>query len=1050
MAKFFIDRPIFAWVIAIIIMLAGALAIMKLPVAQYPTIAPPAITIAANYPGADATTVQNTVTQVIEQNMNGIDNLLYMSSSSDSSGNVQLTLTFNSGTDPDIAQVQVQNKLQLAMPLLPQEVQQQGVSVEKSSSSFLMVAGFISEDGTMQQEDIADYVGSNIKDPISRTPGVGDVQLFGSQYAMRIWMDPHKLNNYKLTPVDVINAIKIQNNQVAAGQLGGTPPVPGQELNSSIIAQTRLTNAEEFSQILLKVNTDGSQVRLKDVAIVKLGAESYNIIARYNGKPAAGIGIKLATGANALNTSAAVKAELAKLQPFFPSGLTVVYPYDTTPFVKISINEVVKTLIEAIILVFLVMYLFLQNFRATLIPTIAVPVVLLGTFAILSAFGYSINTLTMFGMVLAIGLLVDDAIVVVENVERVMQEEGLPPKEATKKSMEQIQGALVGIALVLSAVFVPMAFFGGATGAIYRQFSITIVSAMVLSVLVALILTPALCATMLKPIKKGDHGPKTGFFGWFNNMFEKSTHHYTDSVANILRSTGRYLVIYLAIVIGMAVLFMRLPSSFLPEEDQGVFLTMVQLPAGATQERTQKVLNHVTDYYLDKEKNVVNSVFTVNGFGFSGQGQNTGLAFVSLKNWDERKGEQNKVPAIVSRASAAFSKIKDGMVFAFNFPAIVELGTATGFDFQLIDQGNLGHQQLTDARNQLLGMAAQHPDMLVGVRPNGLEDTPQFKVEVDQEKAQALGVAISDINTTLGSAMGGSYVNDFIDRGRVKKVYVQADAPFRMLPDDIDKWYVRNNMGQMVSFATFSTAKWEYGSPRLERYNGLPSMEILGQAAPGKSTGEAMDLMQELAAKLPSGVGYDWTGMSYQERLSGNQAPALYAISLIVVFLCLAALYESWSIPFSVMLVVPLGVVGALLAATLRGLENDVYFQVGLLTTIGLSAKNAILIVEFAKDLMDKEGKGLVESTLESVRMRLRPILMTSLAFILGVMPLVISSGAGSGAQNAVGTGVMGGMITATVLAIFFVPLFFVVVRRRFSRKTDDIEHSHPVNTPVK
>ncbi len=1050
MAKFFIDRPIFAWVIAIIIMLAGALAIMKLPVAQYPTIAPPAITIAANYPGADATTVQNTVTQVIEQNMNGIDNLLYMSSSSDSSGNVQLTLTFNSGTDPDIAQVQVQNKLQLAMPLLPQEVQQQGVSVEKSSSSFLMVAGFISEDGTMQQEDIADYVGSNIKDPISRTPGVGDVQLFGSQYAMRIWMDPHKLNNYKLTPVDVINAIKIQNNQVAAGQLGGTPPVPGQELNSSIIAQTRLTNAEEFSQILLKVNTDGSQVRLKDVAIVKLGAESYNIIARYNGKPAAGIGIKLATGANALNTSAAVKAELAKLQPFFPSGLTVVYPYDTTPFVKISINEVVKTLIEAIILVFLVMYLFLQNFRATLIPTIAVPVVLLGTFAILSAFGYSINTLTMFGMVLAIGLLVDDAIVVVENVERVMQEEGLPPKEATKKSMEQIQGALVGIALVLSAVFVPMAFFGGATGAIYRQFSITIVSAMVLSVLVALLLTPALCATMLKPIKKGDHGPKTGFFGWFNNMFEKSTHHYTDSVANILRSTGRYLVIYLAIVIGMAVLFMRLPSSFLPEEDQGVFLTMVQLPAGATQERTQKVLNQVTDYYLDKEKDVVNSVFTVNGFGFSGQGQNTGLAFVSLKNWDERKGEQNKVPAIVSRASAAFSKIKDGMVFAFNLPAIVELGTATGFDFQLIDQGNLGHQQLTDARNQLLGMAAQHPDMLVGVRPNGLEDTPQFKVEVDQEKAQALGVAISDINTTLGSAMGGSYVNDFIDRGRVKKVYVQADAPFRMLPDDIDKWYVRNNMGQMVSFATFSTAKWEYGSPRLERYNGLPSMEILGQAAPGKSTGEAMDLMQELAAKLPSGVGYDWTGMSYQERLSGNQAPALYAISLIVVFLCLAALYESWSIPFSVMLVVPLGVVGALLAATLRGLENDVYFQVGLLTTIGLSAKNAILIVEFAKDLMDKEGKGLVESTLESVRMRLRPILMTSLAFILGVMPLVISSGAGSGAQNAVGTGVMGGMITATVLAIFFVPLFFVVVRRRFSRKTDDIEHSHPVNTPVK
>ncbi|HGM5491599.1 TPA: multidrug efflux RND transporter permease subunit AcrB [Serratia fonticola] len=1045
MAKFFIDRPIFAWVIAIIIMLAGILSIMKLPIAQYPTIAPPAVTISANYPGADAKTVQDTVTQVIEQNMNGIDNLLYMSSNSDSSGNVQITLTFNSGTDPDIAQVQVQNKLQLAMPLLPQEVQQQGVSVEKSSSSFLMVAGFISDDGSMSQEDIADYVGSNIKDPISRTSGVGDVQLFGSQYAMRIWLDPNKLNNFQLTPGDVIAAIKVQNNQVAAGQLGGTPPVKGQQLNASIIAQTRLTSPEEFSKIQLKVNPDGSQVRLRDVARVELGGESYNIIARYNGKPAAGIGIKLATGANALNTAAEVKAELAKLEPFFPASLKVVYPYDTTPFVKISINEVVKTLIEAIILVFLVMYLFLQNFRATLIPTIAVPVVLLGTFAILAAFGFSINTLTMFGMVLAIGLLVDDAIVVVENVERVMAEEGLPPKEATKKSMEQIQGALVGIAMVLSAVFIPMAFFGGSTGAIYRQFSITIVSAMVLSVLVALILTPALCATMLKPVPKGDHGIKTGFFGWFNRLFDKSTHHYTDSVANILRSTGRYLVIYLLIVIGMAVLFMRLPSSFLPDEDQGILLTMVQMPAGATQERTQKVLDEVNRYYHENEKDNINSVFTVNGFGFSGQGQNTGLAFVSLKDWSERKGEENKVPAIAARAMGAFSQIKDGLVFAFNLPAIVELGTATGFDFQLIDQANLGHEKLTAARNQLLGMAAEHSDLLTGMRPNGLEDTPQFKLVIDQEKAQTLGVSLSDINTTIGTALGGSYVNDFIDRGRVKKVYVQAEAPFRMLPEDINNWYVRGSTGQMVPFSAFATAKWEFGSPRLERYNGLPSMEILGQAAPGKSTGEAMDMMEQLAAKLPNGVGYDWTGMSYQERLSGNQAPSLYAISLIVVFLCLAALYESWSIPFSVMLVVPLGVIGALLAATVRGLENDVYFQVGLLTTIGLSAKNAILIVEFAKDLMDKEGKGLVESTLEAVRMRLRPILMTSLAFILGVMPLVISSGAGSGAQNAVGTGVMGGMVTATVLAIFFVPVFFVVVRRRFSKKTEDLEHSHPV-----
>ncbi|VEB95917.1 Acriflavine resistance protein B [Cedecea lapagei] len=1045
MSKFFIDRPIFAWVIAIIIMLAGALAIMKLPIAQYPTIAPPAIQISANYPGADAKTVQDTVTQVIEQNMNGIDGLLYMSSTSDSSGTVQITITFDSGTDADIAQVQVQNKLQLAMPLLPQEVQQQGVSVEKSSSSFLMVLGMISTDGSMKQEDIADYVGATIKDPVSRTHGVGDVQLFGAQYAMRIWMDPNKLNNYQLTPVDVINAIKAQNAQVAAGQLGGTPPVKGQQLNASIIAQTRLKSADEFSKILMKVNPDGSRVLLRDVAKVELGGENYDVIARYNGQPASGLGIKLATGANALDTAEAVRATVEKLEPFFPAGLKVVYPYDTTPFVKISINEVVKTLVEAIVLVFLVMYLFLQNFRATLIPTIAVPVVLLGTFAILAVFGYSINTLTMFGMVLAIGLLVDDAIVVVENVERVMVEDGLPPKEATRKSMDQIQGALVGIAMVLSAVFIPMAFFGGSTGAIYRQFSITIVSAMVLSVLVAMILTPALCATMLKPIPKGHHDDKKGFFGWFNRMFDKSTHHYTDSVGNILRSTGRYLLLYVLIVAGMAILFVRLPSSFLPDEDQGVLLAMAQLPAGATQERTQKVLDEVNDYFLTKEKANVNSVFTVNGFGFSGRGQNTGLAFVSLKDWSERSGEENKVPAIAGRAMGAFSQIKDAMVFAFNLPAIVELGTATGFDFQLIDQANLGHEQLTQARNQLFGMIAQHSDLLVGVRPNGLEDTPQFKIDIDQEKAQALGVSISDINTTLGAAWGGSYVNDFIDRGRVKKVYVMAEAPYRMLPSDIGNWYVRGSSGQMVPFSAFSTSRWEYGSPRLERYNGLPSMEILGQAAPGKSTGEAMEMMEQLASKLPTGIGFDWTGMSYQERLSGNQAPALYAISLIVVFLCLAALYESWSIPFSVMLVVPLGVFGALLAATMRGLTNDVYFQVGLLTTIGLSAKNAILIVEFAKDLMEKEGKGLIEATLEAVRMRLRPILMTSLAFILGVMPLVISTGAGSGAQNAVGTGVMGGMVTATVLAIFFVPVFFVVVRRRFSRKSEDIEHAHPV-----
>ncbi|EIP1573468.1 efflux RND transporter permease subunit [Salmonella enterica] len=1037
MANFFIRRPIFAWVLAIILMMAGALAIMQLPVAQYPTIAPPAVSISATYPGADAQTVQDTVTQVIEQNMNGIDNLMYMSSTSDSAGSVTITLTFQSGTDPDIAQVQVQNKLQLATPLLPQEVQQQGISVEKSSSSFLMVAGFVSDNPNTTQDDISDYVASNIKDSISRLNGVGDVQLFGAQYAMRIWLDANLLNKYQLTPVDVINQLKVQNDQIAAGQLGGTPALPGQQLNASIIAQTRLKDPQEFGKVTLRVNADGSVVHLKDVARIELGGENYNVVARINGKPASGLGIKLATGANALDTATAIKAKLVELQPFFPQGMKVVYPYDTTPFVKISIHEVVKTLFEAIILVFLVMYLFLQNIRATLIPTIAVPVVLLGTFAILAAFGYSINTLTMFGMVLAIGLLVDDAIVVVENVERVMMEDNLSPREATEKSMSQIQGALVGIAMVLSAVFIPMAFFGGSTGAIYRQFSITIVSAMALSVLVALILTPALCATLLKPVSAEHHKKKSGFFGWFNARFDHSVNHYTNSVSGIVRNTGRYLIIYLLIVVGMAVLFLRLPTSFLPEEDQGVFLTMIQLPSGATQERTQKVLDQVTHYYLNNEKVNVESVFTVNGFSFSGQGQNSGMAFVSLKPWEDRSGEENSVEAVIARATRAFSQIRDGLVFPFNMPAIVELGTATGFDFELIDQGGLGHDALTKARNQLLGMVAKHPDLLVRVRPNGLEDTPQFKLDVDQEKAQALGVSLSDINETISAALGGYYVNDFIDRGRVKKVYVQADAQFRMLPEDINNLYVRSANGEMVPFSTFSSARWIYGSPRLERYNGMPSMELLGEAAPGRSTGEAMALMENLASRLPNGIGYDWTGMSYQERLSGNQAPALYAISLIVVFLCLAALYESWSIPFSVMLVVPLGMVGALLAASLRGLNNDVYFQVGLLTTIGLSAKNAILIVEFAKDLMEKEGRGLIEATLEASRMRLRPILMTSLAFILGVMPLVISRGAGSGAQNAVGTGVMGGMLTATLFAIFFVPVFFVVVKRRFNRHHD-------------
>ncbi|SAU97858.1 RND efflux system [Klebsiella pneumoniae] len=806
MSKFFIHRPVFAWVLAIIMMIAGGLAILQLPIAQYPTIAPPAVAISATYPGADAQTVQDTVTQVIEQNMNGIDNLMYMSSTSDSAGSVTITLTFKSGTDPDIAQVQVQNKLQLATPLLPQEVQQQGISVEKSSSSFLLVAGFISDNPTTTQDDISDYVASNVKDPISRLNGVGDVQLFGAQYAMRVWLDGNLLNKYNLTPVDVINALQVQNDQIAAGQLGGTPALKGQQLNASIIAQTRLKEPQEFGKVTLRVNADGSVVHLKDVARIELGGENYNVVARINGKPASGLGIKLATGANALDTATAIKAKLAELQPYFPQGMKVVYPYDTTPFVKISIHEVVKTLFEAIILVFLVMYLFLQNMRATLIPTIAVPVVLLGTFAVLSMFGYSINTLTMFGMVLAIGLLVDDAIVVVENVERVMVEEKLSPKEATEKSMSQIQGALVGIAMVLSAVFVPMAFFGGSTGAIYRQFSITIVSAMALSVLVALVLTPALCATLLKPAS-AEHHEKKGFFGWFNARFDQSVNHYTNSVSGILRGTGRYLVIYLLIVVGMAVLFMRLPTSFLPDEDQGVFLTMIQLPSGATQERTQKVLDTVTDYYLHNEKANVESVFTVNGFSFSGQGQNSGMAFVSLKPWEARSGDKNSVESIIKRATVAFSQIKDAMVFPFNMPAIIELGTATGFDFELIDQGGLGHTALTQARNQLLGMVKQHPDQLVRVRPNGLEDTPQFKLDVDQEKAQALGVSLSDINETISAALGGYYVNDFIDRGRVKKVYVQADAHFRMLPSDINNMYVRSANGEMVPFSAFVTSR---------------------------------------------------------------------------------------------------------------------------------------------------------------------------------------------------------------------------------------------------
>ncbi len=1033
MAKFFIDRPIFAWVLAIIMCLTGVLSIMSLPVEQYPDLAPPNVRITANYPGASAETLENTVTQVIEQSMTGIDNLMYMSSQSSSTGQATITLTFTAGTNPDEARQQVQNQLQSALRKLPQDVQQQGVTVNKTGDTNILMLAFVSTDGSMDKQDIADYVASNIQDPISRISGVGQVDAYGSQYAMRIWLDPNKLINYAMTTQDVVDAISSQNSQIAVGEVGGTPSVDSQALNATINSQSLLQTPEQFRNITLRASQDGSVVTLGDVAEVQLGAEKYDFLSRYNGQAASGLGVKLASGANELETDKLVRARIEELSHFFPHGLEVKVAYETTPFVTASIHDVVKTLLEAVLLVFLVMYLFLQNFRATLIPTIAVPVVLLGTFSVLYIFGFSINTLTMFAMVLAIGLLVDDAIVVVENVERIMSEEGLSPRDATRKSMGQIQGALVGIALVLSAVFVPMAFFGGTTGAIYRQFSITIVAAMVLSVLVAMILTPALCATLLKPLQQGQHHGRRGFFGWFNRMFHSNSERYERGVMKILQQSGRWLLLYLAIIGVMAFLFLRLPTSFLPLEDRGVFTTQVQLPPGSTQQQTLKVVQKVEDYYMTHEKENVQSVFATVGSGPGGNGQNVARLFIRLKEWDERPGADRSSFAIIERASHAFRKIKEARVIASSPPAITGLGNSAGFDMELQDHAGIGHTRLMQMRDQLLAMADGNPQ-LARVRHNGLDDRPQLRIDVDQRKAQALGVSLDDINDTLKTGWGSTYVNDFLDRGRVKKVYVQAAAKYRMLPDDISKWYVRNNAGGMVPFTAFAKTAWETGSPRLERYNGYSALEIVGEAASGVSTGTAMDVMEQLVSQLPLGVGFEWTGASYQERMSGAQAPALYAISLLVVFLCLAALYESWSIPFSVMLVVPLGVVGALLATWMRGLENDVYFQVGLLTVIGLSAKNAILIVEFANE-MNTKGRELIESTLEASRQRLRPILMTSLAFIFGVLPMAISSGAGSGSQHAVGTGVMGGMIAATVLAIFFVPLFFVVVRQRFPLK---------------
>jgi multidrug efflux pump len=1046
MSRFFIDRPIFAWVLALLVMLAGALALFKLPVAQFPPLAPPAIGITVTYPGASAETVQNTVVQVIEQQMSGLDNLIYMSSEGDKDGSISITLTFSQGTDPNIAQVQVQNKLQLALPRLPLPVQQQGLRVAKTAKNILLAIAFVSTDDSLQSPDVADFIASNIQDPVGRTNGVGDYQLFGAQYAMRIWLDPAKLNNYGLTPLDVSNAVKSQNIQVASGELGGLPAVNGQQLDATLIGPSYLETPEQFGQILLRVEPSGAQVRLRDVARITYGGEDYSKESKYNGHPAAALGVKLESGANALDTIKAVKATIARLQPTFPPGLKVVYSIDVAPFVQHSLQDVMETLAAAIGLVFLVMLLFLQNVRATLIPTIAIPVVLLGTTAVLAAFGFSINSLTLFGMVLAIGLLVDDAIVVVENVERVMEEEHLPPKEATRRSMEQITGALVGIALVLSAVFVPMAFFGGSAGVIYRQFSITIVSSMILSVLVALVFTPALCVTLLK---QREHGTvrRRGVFGWFNAFYERTQAGYGRRVSSITRRPGRALMALAIITAVLGLAYKRLPGGYLPDEDQGFMFVQITAPPGATSSHVGHALDDITRYLLKDEQQAVEGVFEINGYSFGGHGQTAGLAFITLKPWEERPGRRNRVQQIAARLNRHFAGSQEGLIVGFAPPAALELGNATGFDFELIDMVGLGHDALMQARKELVGLAAKEP-LLAGVRPNGLDDEPQYRISIDREKASALGLTLAEINDTISSAWGSSYVNDFLDRGRLKRVFIQGDAPSRMLPEDLDHWYVRNGAGQMAPFSAFAHGQWSYGSPKLERYNGRPSVELLGTPAPGHSTGEAMAAMERLAARLPHGIGYEWTALSYEEKATGSQAAILYAISLAVVFLCLAALYESWAIPASVLLVIPLGIVGAALAALFRGLNNDVYFQIGLLTTMGLSVKNAILIVEFAKENVER-GLGLIEAATEAARQRLRPILMTSLAFFLGVLPLAIASGAGSGGQNAIGTGVAGGMVTATLLAIFLVPAFFVSVLGLVPSRQRHTEQTSGMNPQV-
>jgi multidrug efflux pump len=1037
MSRFFIDRPIFAWVIALVIMLGGVLAIKSLPVNQYPNIAAPAVQISVTYPGASAQTVQDTVVQVIEQQLNGLDGLRYISASSNSDGSLEIIVTFDQGTNPDIAQVQVQNKMQLATPSLPEEVQRQGIRVVKYQMNFMLLFSIYSTDGKLNYGDLGNIVVSTFQDPIARTQGVGDFLVMGFQNAMRIWLDPAKLNSYQLMPQDVMDAISSQNVQVSSGSIGGLPTRKGVELNATVIGKTRLQTADQFKEILVKVQPDGSQIRLKDLGEVVLGNETYSFDVNYNGKPAAGIALRLSTGANLLDTVKRVKATVEQLKSQLPPNVEVVYPYDTSPSVEASIESVIHTLFEAIALVFLVMLLFLQNLRATLIPTLAVPVVLLGTFGVLFAFGFTINVMTMFAMVLAIGLLVDDAIVVVENVERLMEEEHLSPKEATYKSMEQISGALVGIGLVISAVFLPMAFFSGSAGIIYQQFSVTIITAMALSVLVALVFTPALCATLLKPHPAGkEAGPKRGFFGWFNRTFDNNANRYERGIGGILRNPKRTLVVYLLLLVGVAMMFRALPTSFLPDEDQGLLFVQVQLPQNSTAERTEAVLNKVRAYLLEKEKDSVISAFSISGYNFAGRGQNSAIVFVRLKSFEDRTKDEQTAFAVSERLGKFVATIKDGNVVSIVPPAIMEMGNATGFDMFLQDTGALSHTALMDARSKFLALAAKEPALGTSTRANGLEDEAQYQVTIDDEKARALRVSIESINQTMSVAWGSSYVNDFVDKGRVKKVYVQGDMDGRLSPDDFDKWYVRNDLGQMVPFSAFASGHWIFGSPKLERYGGIPSVELLGQPAPGYSTGDAMAAVERIATQMPNGMNVAWTGLSYEERAAGSQSTMLYALSLIIVFLCLAALYESWSIPVAVMMVVPLGVLGAVAATLGRGLSNDVFFQVGMLTTMGLAAKNAILIVEFAKELHEKQGRTLVQAAQEAARMRLRPIIMTSIAFVMGTLPLARAHGPGSGSQHSIGTGVVGGTLAATFLAIFFVPLFYVVVTKLFSKKT--------------